>query len=173
MKTGGRAAVIVPDGVLFGSSKAHKTLRMLVKDHKLDESSRSPGVFKPYAGVSTAIVFFTKTGIGGTDNVWFYDLQNDGYSLDDKRNPIVTDDLPDTLARWADATAPNRTGNEPTRASASQRPKSQTTTTTCQSTGTKKSSTKKSTTPSTSRSSPNSKPSKPRSSRASPTSRPC
>ena len=104
MKTGGRAAVIVPDGVLFGSTKAHKTLRkMLVEDHKLDGIVSLPsGVFKPYAGVSTAIVFFTKTGMGGTDNVWFYDLQNDGYSLDDRRNPIDTDDLPDALTRWAD-----------------------------------------------------------------------
>ena len=104
MKTGGRAAVIVPDGVLFGSTKAHKTLRkMLVEDHKLDGIVSLPsGVFKPYAGVSTAILFFTKTGIGGTDNVWFYDLQNDGFSLDDKRNPIDTDDLPDALTRWAD-----------------------------------------------------------------------
>jgi len=104
MKTGGRAAVIVPDGVLFGSSKAHKTLRkMLVEDHKLDGIVSLPsGVFRPYAGVSTAILFFTKTGIGGTDNVWFYDLQNDGFSLDDKRNPIDTDDLPDALVRWTD-----------------------------------------------------------------------
>ena len=104
MKTGGRAAVIVPDGVLFGSTKAHKTLRkMLVEDHKLDGIVSLPsGVFKPYAGVSTAILFFTKTGIGGTDNVWFYDLRNDGFSLDDKRNPIDTDDLPDALSRWAD-----------------------------------------------------------------------
>ena len=113
MKTGGRAAVIVPDGVLFGSTKAHKTLRkMLVEDHKLDGIVSLPsGVFKPYAGVSTAIVFFTKTGIGGTDSVWFYDLQNDGFSLDDKRNPIDADDLPDALARWAD-----RNGSEHDRA---------------------------------------------------------
>ena len=104
LKTGGRAAVIVPDGVLFGSTKAHKTLRkMLVEDHKLDGIVSLPsGVFKPYAGVSTAILFFTKTGMGGTDSVWFYDLQNDGYSLDDRRNPIDTDDLPDALTRWAD-----------------------------------------------------------------------
>ena len=103
LKTGGRAAVIVPDGVLFGSTKAHKTLRkLLVEDHKLDGIVSLPsGVFKPYAGVSTAILFFTKTGIGGTDNVWFYDLTNDGYSLDDKRNPIEDNDLPDALERWA------------------------------------------------------------------------
>lgn len=122
MKTGGRAAVIVPDGVLFGSSKAHKSLReKLVEEHKLDAVVNLPsGVFKPYAGVSTAILFFTKTGIGGTDQVWYYDLRADGQSLDDKRTPLLdgellgptpsralTDDeheknnLPDCLARWA------------------------------------------------------------------------
>ena len=81
MTTGGRAAVIVPDGVLFGSSKAHKTLRkLIVEDHKLDAVVSMPsGVFKPYAGVSTAILFFTKTNSGGTDNVWFYDMQSDGF----------------------------------------------------------------------------------------------
>lgn len=121
LKPGGRAAVIVPDGVLFGSSKAHKTLRkMLVDDHKLDAVVKLPsGVFKPYAGVSTAILFFTKTNSGGTDYVWFYDVQADGYSLDDKRTALLdgdklgplaelTDDehaknnLPDVLARWAE-----------------------------------------------------------------------
>lgn len=87
LKPGGRAAVIVPDGVLFGSSKAHKSLRkMLVEDQKLDGIVAMPsGVFKPYSGVSTAIIFFTKTNSGGTDHVWFYDMQADGYSLDDKR----------------------------------------------------------------------------------------
>lgn len=103
MQTGGRAAVIVPDGVLFGSSKAHKSLRKaLVEDQKLDAIVSMPsGVFKPYAGVSTAILFFTKTNSGGTDNVWFYDMQADGYSLDDKRTPQPDkDDLPDLLARW-------------------------------------------------------------------------
>jgi len=87
LKPGGRAAIIVPDGVLFGSSNAHKTLRkMLVEDQKLDGIVSMPsGVFKPYAGVSTAILFFTKTNSGGPDNVWFYDMQADGYSLDDKR----------------------------------------------------------------------------------------
>ncbi|MFT4125123.1 MAG: class I SAM-dependent DNA methyltransferase [Gordonia sp. (in: high G+C Gram-positive bacteria)] len=119
LKPGGRAAVIVPDGVLFGSSRAHKTLRkMLVDDHKLDAVVKLPsGVFKPYAGVSTAILFFTKTDSGGTENVWFYDVQADGYSLDDKRTPLLdgqklgptaqlADDehtknnLPDILARW-------------------------------------------------------------------------
>lgn len=103
LKTGGRAAVIVPDGVLFGSSNAHKSIRkMLVEDHKLDAVVAMPsGVFKPYAGVSTAILFFTKTNSGGTDNVWFYNMQADGFSLDDKRTqqPDKTD-LPDLLARW-------------------------------------------------------------------------
>jgi type I restriction enzyme M protein len=103
MQTGGRAAVIVPDGVLFGSSKAHKELRrILVEDQKLDGIISMPsGVFKPYAGVSTAILFFTKTNSGGTDNVWFYDMQADGFSLDDKRTAQPgKDDLPDILARW-------------------------------------------------------------------------
>src|SRR5581483_10706437 len=120
LKPGGRAAVIVPDGVLFGSSKAHKELRrILVEDQKLDGIvSLPPGVFKPYAGVSTAILLFTKTNSGGTDNVWFYDLRADGYSLDDKRTPLVAveklgalallgddekvkNNLPDALARWS------------------------------------------------------------------------
>lgn len=103
LQTGGRAAVIVPDGVLFGSSKAHKTLRkLLVEEHKLDGVVSMPsGVFKPYAGVSTAILFFTKTNSGGTDNVWFYDMQADGFSLDDKRIPHPEkSDIPDILARW-------------------------------------------------------------------------
>ncbi len=103
LQTGGRAAVIVPDGVLFGSSKAHKTLRkILVEDQKLDAIISMPsGVFKPYAGVSTAFLLFTKTNSGGTDNVWFYDMQADGYSLDDKRTPQPDkSDLPDILKRW-------------------------------------------------------------------------
>jgi type I restriction enzyme M protein len=103
LQSGGRAAVIVPDGVLFGSSKAHKTLRrMLVEDQKLDAIISMPsGVFKPYAGVSTAIVLFTKTNSGGTDQVWFYDMHSDGFSLDDKRSPQPDkSDLPDILARW-------------------------------------------------------------------------
>jgi type I restriction enzyme M protein len=103
LQTGGRAAVIVPDGVLFGSSKAHKALRkILVENQKLDAVVSMPsGVFKPYAGVSTAIVFFTKTNSGGTDHVWFYDMQSDGFSLDDKRTPQPDkSDLPDILARW-------------------------------------------------------------------------
>jgi type I restriction enzyme M protein len=102
LKPGGRAAVIVPDGVLFGSSRAHKALRTaLVEDQKLDAVVKLPsGVFRPYAGVSTAILFFTKTNSGGTDDVWFYDLRSDGFSLDDKRNPVQANDLPDVLARW-------------------------------------------------------------------------
>ena len=102
LKPGGRAAVIVPDGVLFGSTKAHKDLRrMLVEEQKLDAVVKLPsGVFKPYAGVSTAILFFTKTNSGQTDDVWFYDVRADGFSLDDKRNPIESNDLPDVLARW-------------------------------------------------------------------------
>jgi type I restriction enzyme M protein len=122
LKPGGRAAVIVPDGVLFGSSKAHKELRrLLVEEQKLDAVVSLPsGVFKPYAGVSTAILLFTKTNSGGTDTVWFYDVDADGWSLDDKRTPLLSEDklgpiprsaltveehaknnLPDVLARWA------------------------------------------------------------------------
>ena len=121
LKAGGRARVIVPDGVLFGSSNAHKELRrILVEDHKLEAVISLPaGAFKPYAGVSTGILLFTKTNSGGTDNVWFYDMQADGWSLDDKRQPLLSEDklgvapatpltkaehaknnLPDVLARW-------------------------------------------------------------------------
>ena len=103
LQTGGRAAVIVPDGVLFGSTKAHRTLRtILVEEQKLGAVISMPsGVFKPYAGVSTAILIFTKTNSGGTDHVWFYDMQADGYSLDDKRTPQPEkSDLADILARW-------------------------------------------------------------------------
>ncbi|MQB02116.1 MAG: N-6 DNA methylase, partial [Actinobacteria bacterium] len=121
LKPGGRAAVIVPDGVLFGSTKAHKQLRrILVESQKLDGVVSLPsGVFRPYAGVSTAILLFTKTNSGGTDHVWFYDLQADGRSLDDKRTDLLPADklgatpaeplsenehaknnLPDALARW-------------------------------------------------------------------------
>lgn len=104
LKPGGRAAVIVPDGVLFGSSNAHKELRRtLVEDQKLDGIVKLPsGVFKPYSGVSTAILLFTKTDSGGTDQVWFYDVTADGFSLDDKRNPFEANDLPDVLSRWAE-----------------------------------------------------------------------
>jgi type I restriction enzyme M protein len=102
LKTGGRAAVIVPDGVLFGSSNAHKQIRQeIIEKHKLDAVISMPsGVFKPYAGVSTAVIFFTKTGTGGTDNVWFYDMEADGFSLDDKRNEIKENDIPDLLSRY-------------------------------------------------------------------------
>jgi type I restriction enzyme M protein len=131
LKPGGRAAVIVPDGVLFGSSNAHKQLRrMLVEEQKLDAVISLPsGAFKPYAGVSTAILLFTKTNSGGTDQVWFYDMQADGWSLDDKRQPLLPEDklgvtpagplsaaehaknnLPDVLARWG-----QRAGAEQTR----------------------------------------------------------
>ncbi len=102
LKKGGRAAVIVPDGVLFGSSNAHKTLRKtLVESHKLDGIISMPsGVFKPYAGVSTAVLMFTKTGVGGTDAVWFYDMSGDGLSLDDKRQPMEENDIPDIITKW-------------------------------------------------------------------------
>jgi type I restriction enzyme M protein len=121
LRTGGRAAVVVPDGVLFGSSTAHKDIRrMLVEDHKLEAIIKLPsGVFRPYAGVSCAIVIFTKTGVGGTERVWFYDMAADGYSLDDRRTPLLDDvklgpmpatpleagehdknNLPDILNRW-------------------------------------------------------------------------
>jgi type I restriction enzyme M protein len=102
LKTGGRCACIVPDGVLFGSSKAHKDIRKeIVENHKLEAIISMPsGVFKPYAGVSTAIMIFTKTGVGGTDQVWFYDMKADGYSLDDKRTPIEENDIPDIIKRF-------------------------------------------------------------------------
>ena len=120
LKPGGRAAVIVPDGVLFGSTRAHKELRrILVEDQKLDGIVSLPaGVFRPYAGVSTAILLFTKTNSGGSEHVWFYDLEADGYSLDDKRTPLLDaerlgnsaqrlseeehakNNLPDVLTRW-------------------------------------------------------------------------
>lgn len=99
---GGRCAVIVPDGVLFGSSNAHMQIRKeLIDRQKLQAVISMPsGVFKPYAGVSTAILLFTKTDSGGTDRVWFYDMQADGYSLDDKRQPIEANDLPDIISRY-------------------------------------------------------------------------
>lgn len=102
LKKGGRCACIVPDGVLFGSSKAHVAIREeLVENHKLDAIISMPsGVFKPYAGVSTAIMIFTKTGAGGTDRVWFYDMKADGYSLDDKRNEIKDNDISDIISRF-------------------------------------------------------------------------
>jgi len=102
LKLGGRAAVIVPDGVLFGSSKAHMQIRKEIIDrHKLEAVISMPsGVFKPYAGVSTAVLIFTKTNDGGTDKVWFYDMTADGYSLDDKRNPIEANDIPDIVSKY-------------------------------------------------------------------------
>ncbi len=103
LKTGGRCASIVPDGVLFGSTKGHKDIRReIVDNNKLEAIISMPsGVFKPYAGVSTAIIIFTKTGTGGTDKVWFYDMKADGYSLDDKRNPIDENDIPDIIERFS------------------------------------------------------------------------
>jgi type I restriction enzyme M protein len=102
LKNGGRCASIVPDGVLFGSSKAHKDIRReIVENHRLEAIISMPsGVFKPYAGVSTAVIVFTKTGAGGTDKVWFYDMQSDGYSLDDKRTQLNSSDIPDIVARF-------------------------------------------------------------------------
>ena len=102
LKLGGRAAVIVPDGVLFGSSKAHKQIRKeIIDNNKLEAVISMPsGVFKPYAGVSTAILIFTKTGSGGTDKVWFYDMKADGYSLDDKRQEVKENDIPDIIERY-------------------------------------------------------------------------
>ena len=93
---------IVPDGVLFGSSNAHVAIRTeIIENHRLEAIISMPGgVFKPYAGVSTAIIIFTKTGAGGTDNVWFYDMQADGYSLDDKRSPIAANDIEDIIERF-------------------------------------------------------------------------
>ncbi len=102
LKVGGRCACIVPDGVLFGSSTAHKAIRkQIVEENRLEAVISMPsGVFKPYAGVSTAILIFTKTGHGGTDNVWFYDMQADGRSLDDKRTPVSDNDIPDIIERF-------------------------------------------------------------------------
>ena len=104
LRVGGRCACIVPDGVLFGSSTAHKAIRReLVDGNRLEAVISMPsGVFKPYAGVSTAILIFTKTGHGGTDNVWFYDMTADGLSLDDKRSPVPDNDIPDIIAQFHD-----------------------------------------------------------------------
>lgn len=102
LKIGGRAAVIVPQGVLFGSNKAYQAVRKeLVKNQDLQAVISMPsGTFKPYTGVSTAVLIFTKTNSGGTGNVWFYDMKADGYTLDDKRNPIEQNDIPDIIKRW-------------------------------------------------------------------------
>lgn len=109
LKKGGRAAVIVPDGVLFGSSNAHKQIRKeIIENNKLNAVISMPsGVFKPYAGVSTAVLIFTKTGNGGTDKVWFYDMKADGYSLDDKRQEIPENDIPDIIERYNHLEAEN------------------------------------------------------------------
>ena len=107
LELGGRCASIVPDGVLFGNSSGHKSIRKeLVDKQRLQAVISMPsGVFKPYAGVSTAILVFTKTGAGGTDKVWFYDMKADGFSLDDKRNPIADNDIPDVIARFKNLAA--------------------------------------------------------------------
>ena len=104
LKVGGRGAVIVPDGVLFGSSTAHKAIhKELVDGNRLEAVISMPsGVFKHYAGVSTGILVFTKTGHGGTDKVWFYDMTADSFSLDDKRTPVAENDIPDIIARFHD-----------------------------------------------------------------------
>ena len=102
LELGGRCASIVPDGVLFGTSKAHIAIRKEIVDHQQLKAviSMPSGVFKPYAGVSTAVLVFTKTNSGGTDKVWFYDMKADGFSLDDKRSPISENDIPDVIARF-------------------------------------------------------------------------
>ncbi len=102
LKIGGRCACIVPDGVLFGSSTAHKAIRKeIIENNRLGADVSMPsGVFKPYAGVSTAILIFTKTGHGGTDKVWFYDMKADGFSLDDKRTPVAENDISDIIERF-------------------------------------------------------------------------
>ena len=103
LDAGGRCACIVPDGVLFGASRAHKDLRKELVDHNLLQAviSMPSGVFKPYAGVSTAILIFTKTGTGGTEHVWFYDMKSDGFSLDDKREPLADGgDIEDIVQRF-------------------------------------------------------------------------
>ena len=102
LKIGGRCACIVPDGVLFGASKAHKAIRQEIVDNQRLEAviSMPSGVFKPYAGVSTGILIFTKTDHGGTDDVWFYDMTADGFSLDDKRTEIKDNDIPDIISRF-------------------------------------------------------------------------
>jgi type I restriction enzyme M protein len=102
LQLGGRCATIVPDGVLFGTSTGHMAIRKEIVDKQRLQAviSMPSGVFKPYAGVSTAILIFTKTNAGGTDKVWFYDMKADGFSLDDKRNPISDNDIPDIIARF-------------------------------------------------------------------------
>ena len=110
LKVGGRCASVVPDGVLFGSSNAHKSIRKeIVENHRLEAVISMPsGVFQPYAGVKTSIIIFTKTNHGGTDKVWFYDMTNDGYSLDVKRNPIEGSDIPDIINRFHNLSEENQ-----------------------------------------------------------------
>ena len=107
LRIGGRCACIVPDGVLFGASNAHKSIRKeIIENNRLEAVISMPsGVFKPYAGVSTAILIFTKTGHGGTDKVWFYDMKADGFSLDDKRTAIEENDIPDIISRFRNLSA--------------------------------------------------------------------
>lgn len=102
LAVGGRCASIVPDGVLTGTSNAHKAIRKAIIDGNRLEAviSMPSGVFQPYSGVSTAILIFTKTGAGGTDKVWFYDMKADGYSLDQKRTEVTDNDIPDIIARF-------------------------------------------------------------------------
>lgn len=102
LKPGGRAAVIVPDGVLFNAQRVYRDLReMLVERHRIEAVIKLPaGAFRPYTATSTAILVFTRTDSGGTDEVWFYDVRADGFSLDEKREPVEANDLPDALARW-------------------------------------------------------------------------
>jgi type I restriction enzyme M protein len=102
LKKGGRCACIVPDGVLFGTSKAHVAIRKEIVDNQQLRAviSMPSGVFKPYAGVSTAVLVFTKTNSGGTDRVWFYDMKADGFSLDDKRSAVPENDIPDVISRF-------------------------------------------------------------------------
>lgn len=109
LKVGGRCACIVPDGVLFGSSTAHKAIRKEIVENQMLQAviSMPSGVFKPYAGVSTAILVFTKTGHGGTDKVWFYDMTADGFSLDDKRSPVNENDIPDIINRFRNLESEN------------------------------------------------------------------
>lgn len=102
LQLGGRCASIVPDGVLFGNSTGHKSIRKEIIDNQRLQAviSMPSGVFKPYAGVSTAILIFTKTNAGGTDKVWFYDMKADGFSLDDKRAVVSENDIPDIIERF-------------------------------------------------------------------------
>jgi type I restriction enzyme M protein len=115
LKVGGRCASIVPDGVLFGNSTGHKAIRKeLIDNQRLQAVISMPsGVFQPYSGVSTAILIFTKTNAGGTDKVWFYDMKADGFSLDQRREEVKENDIPDVIARYNDLKAEeNRTRKE-------------------------------------------------------------